>query len=328
MRQRVLVLGANGFIGRRLVAELRVTGWAEPIAGVRRRAPAPHTDVEFRIVDATSGPAVAKALVGVDAVVNCVAGDEISISEGARALFAAAARAASTPRVVHLSSMSVYGDATGLIDEAAPLRGNLGWYSAAKVAAEKAATAYSRTVILRPGCVYGPASPEWSARIGRLLTAGRLGDLGAAGNGHCNLVYIDDVVTAIIRCLSLVETAARTFNIFNLCGPDPPTWNEFLIRYGRALGAAPLRRISARSLQIETALLGPALKLLELACAAATLGHAKLPPRLPRSVLRLMRQEIRLDVRRATDTLGLAWKNLDAGLEETARWYHHEGLSA
>jgi nucleoside-diphosphate-sugar epimerase len=318
-----LVLGASGFIGRHLVNALRTADWAEPIAGVRRRiASAPWPDVQTQVVDATSEPAVAAALADVDAVVNCVAGDSISISEGARALFAAAAHAAKKPRVVHLSTMSVYGDATGLVDESAPLRGNLGWYSVAKVAAERAATAYPEAVILRPGCVYGPTSPQWSARIGRLLLSGRLGDLGADGRGYCNLVHVDDVVTAIIRSLRLTQAAERTFN---LSTPDPPTWNEFLVRYGEALGA-PLRRISHGRLMLETKLVGPALKILELARISS--GFKNLPPALPRSVLRLMRQEIRLDVRRAASVLGLTWKSLDEGLEETARWYHREGHAA
>ncbi|WZB74124.1 NAD-dependent epimerase/dehydratase family protein [Achromobacter insuavis] len=36
MKQRILVLGANGYVGRRVVAALAASDWAEPVAGVRR----------------------------------------------------------------------------------------------------------------------------------------------------------------------------------------------------------------------------------------------------------------------------------------------------
>ena len=116
-----------------------------------------------------------------------------------KALFEAAERMTPAPRIIHLSTMSVYGSPTGLVDETAPLRGDLGPYSAAKVAAEATAAAYPHAVMLRPGCVFGPGSEQWSIRIARLLLERRLGDLGAAGDGFCNLVHVGDVVMAILR---------------------------------------------------------------------------------------------------------------------------------
>jgi 2-alkyl-3-oxoalkanoate reductase len=300
MQQRVLVLGADNFIGRRVVVQLGSTDWAKPIAGV-----------------AAAGEA---ALDGVDAVINCFTGKASEISEGARTLFGAAARSAGKPRVVHLSSMSVYGDVSGLVDETAPLRTELGAYAEAKVAAEGFAAGYANSVILRPGCEYGPECPQWSVRIADWLTARRLGDLGAAGDGYCNLLHVDDLVAAILSCLKLPPLAAA---VFNLSAPNPPTWNEYLIRYGRALKAVPIRKISQRRLKIETRLLAPPLKVLEIALGAAGLG-AHVPPALPPSLLRLMRQEIKLDVTRAEQVLGLRWTPLQAGLEKTAEWYLHE----
>ncbi len=300
------------------MVRLRAIDWAKPIAGVRARSRAGLEGVEHRIVDAIDEASIAQALAGVDAVVNCVAGDAATISESGRVLFAAAARGATPPRIVHLSTMSVYGDAVGLVDESAALRGNLGAYSAAKVAAERCAAGYPRAAILRPGCVYGPGSPQWSARIGQWLLARRLGDLGADGDGYCNLVHIDDVVTAILRCLE--QPALGSAAIYNLSTPSPPTWNEYLIRYGRALGAVPIRRVSHRRLMVEGKLLAPVLKIGELALRASKIRSLHLPPPIPPSLLRLMRQEIKLDVRRAEQELGLHWQGLDRGIEDAARW--------
>jgi len=305
MQQRVLVLGADNFIGRRVVVQLDATDWARPSPG-----------------DAAAGEAALdRALDGIDAVVNCFIGKAAEISEGARALFAAAARSAGKPRVVHLSSMSVYGDVRGLIDETAPLRTELGAYAGAKVAAEGFAAGYANSVILRPGCEYGPECPQWSVRIADWLNARRLGDLGAQGDGYCNLLHVDDLVAAILACLKQPQLAAA---VFNLSAPNPPTWNEYLIRYGRALRAVPIRRISQRRLKIETRLLAPPLKMLELALGAATLGAHRVPPAMPPSLLRLMRQEIKLDATRAERALGLRWTPLQSGLDRTAEWYLHE----
>jgi 2-alkyl-3-oxoalkanoate reductase len=317
MPRRILVLGANGFIGRKLLTALRAADWVSPIAGVRSAPGNPQPGVEYRTVDATDEIALARALTGVDAVVNCVAGKAAAISQSARALFSASSGAATAPLVVHLSTMSVYGNATGLIGESAPLNDELGPYAGAKIEAERAAQGYPRCVILRPGCVYGPDSPQWSGRIADFLMARRLGDLGANGDGFCNLVHVDDVVGAIIQSLRL-ETGSATFN---LSTPAPPTWNDYLIRFGRALKAVPVKRISQRRLKLETKLLAPPLKILELGLKAAKLGRIHVPPPLPSSLARLMRQEIKLDVRHAEQLLGMRWKTLDSGMEETARWY-------
>ncbi len=75
--------------------------------------------------------------------------------------------------------MAVYGGVTGAVSESAPLLGQTP-YAQAKVAAEAAAARYPRSVIFRPGIVYGPGSRQWTERIARWLRARRVGDLGTA----------------------------------------------------------------------------------------------------------------------------------------------------
>jgi nucleoside-diphosphate-sugar epimerase len=316
MKQPILILGAGGFIGAAVLQGLAATDWALPIAGIRR--PVAGVTGEQRVVDAIDVESIAVALQGVTAVVNCVAGDAHTIESGARALIDAAARMTPAPRVIHLSTMSVYGSAEGLLDESAPLRADLGAYGAAKIAAESVIASYPRAVILRPGCVFGPRSEQWSTRIANLLRAHRLGDLGAAGDGWCNLVDVADVVLAIARAL---ESPATDGRVFNLAVAATPTWNEFLTRYAIALQAVPVRRISTRRMRLETKLLAPPLKIAEIVLRKAKVGAHLLPPPIPPSLLRLMSQEIRLDSRAAEAALGIAWKELDASFSETARWF-------
>jgi nucleoside-diphosphate-sugar epimerase len=316
MKQPILILGAGGFIGAAVLQGLAATDWALPIAGIRR--PVAGVTGEQRVVDAIDVESIAVALQGVTAVVNCVAGDAHTIESGARALIDAAARMTPAPRVIHLSTMSVYGSAEGLLDESAPLRADLGAYGAAKIAAESVIASYPRAVILRPGCVFGPRSEQWSTRIANLLRAHRLGDLGAAGDGWCNLVDVADVVLAIVRAL---ESPATDGRVFNLAVAATPSWNEFLTRYAIALQAVPVRRISTRRMRLETKLLAPPLKIAEIVSRKAKVGAHLLPPPIPPSLLRLMSQEIRLDSRAAQTALGIAWKELDASFSETARWF-------
>jgi 2-alkyl-3-oxoalkanoate reductase len=315
MKQRILVLGANGFIGRRVLAALRETSWAEPVAGVRRLAPSALRAQQQLQVDATRAESIAASLQGIAAVVNCAAVTPDLIVPAAAAMVDAVTASREPIRIVHLSSMAVYGSATGDVDETAPLRGDNGDYAAAKVAAEAVVTRYPRSVIFRPGCVYGPSSPQWSERFAQFLRAHRLGDLGPAGDGYCNLVHVDDVAAAIVRALQDPQTDGR---IYNLSIPNPPTWNEYLVRYARALRAVPVRRISGRRLKLETKILAPPLKIAEIIARKVGVSPTRLPPPIPPSLQSLMSQDIRLSTARAEQELAMQWTDLDNGLMQTA----------
>jgi nucleoside-diphosphate-sugar epimerase len=318
--KRVLVLGAAGFVGRRLIESLAETGWAQPIAGLHRAHPGFGPGVATTRVDATDPAALAGALAGADFVVNCVAGDAHTIAAGAERLFEGAARRDAIERIVHLSSMAVYGSATGRVHEAAALSGDLGWYAEAKVRAEESARAYTRAggrvVILRPGCIYGPGSEAWTGRIGRWLRAGRLGDLGAGGDGTCNLVLIDDVVAAVIAALQEPAAEGEAINLATPAG----TWNRYFVRFARAIGSTPVRRISGRRLRVETKVLAPVLKIAEIGARRLGVDPRRLPEPIPPSLARLWQQEIELDTTKADVLLRLAWTPLDRGLDLAARW--------
>jgi uncharacterized protein YbjT (DUF2867 family) len=111
---KVLVLGGCGYVGRRLCEALANSGWAKPVSASRRCGPGAGN---LRL-DATDTVSLVRALHGIDAVVNCVAGDRRSIANGAMAL-AHACAAVGCPRIVHVSSMAVYGRQEGTLQEQA-----------------------------------------------------------------------------------------------------------------------------------------------------------------------------------------------------------------
>ena len=172
--------------------------------------------------------------------------------------------------------------------------------------------------ILRPGIVYGPGGQQWIGRIGRLLRAGRLGDLGAPGDGFCNLIYADDVGTAAIAALTKPAAAGEAFN---LAEPDPPTWNDFIVDLGCAIAVPHVRRIPRRRLRIEAKLLAPPLQVGKILAGRLGLRPGTLPDPIPPSLLHAFQHRIRLDHRKADALLGFPRTPRMAALAASADWF-------
>jgi nucleoside-diphosphate-sugar epimerase len=291
-RKPVLVLGASGYIGSRVVAALSGSAIYRPVAASRRSG---------LMVDATNPDSVRAALRDVDAVVNCIAGNDKTMLR-TTAVLCDAARAGPPRRIVHLSSMAVYGAATGTVREdhtpVLPVSG----YGQAKIECERIVQKYVHdggdAVILRPTCVFGPGSTQWTTRLARLLLARRIGDLGSAGDGGCNLAFIDDLVAVITATLGAQDIAGR---VFNVSSPVTMTWNQFLIAFAKALGATPVRRIPPRMLRIETKLLAPVRRI------ASKAIRSPMTEAITPSLVALWEQDIRVDGSAAEAGLGVRW---------------------
>lgn len=322
---KILVLGGSGHIGRRLLEHLAATPGLKPISATRGRKPVPPGVATLQL-DTRDESALLRALGDIDCVVNCVAGDAASIADGAIALVRAM-HAAGCPRLVHLSTMSVYGRQEGTLDENAPFDPGLGWYAGAKCAAEETVGHYiqhgGHAAILRPGCVYGPDSQLWVGRIARLLQAGRLGDLGAQGDGWSNLVHVDDVCRAILAAIRLApQTDIQTGKpaAFNLAAPDSPRWNSYFRDLAIAIGATPLKRIPLRRIRADASIAGPVIKITEKLAERLGIDHSRLPDPIPPSLLRFFAQQIRLDSRKAEAELGMVWTPYGTGLDDSVRF--------
>jgi nucleoside-diphosphate-sugar epimerase len=243
--RRVLVTGASGFIGGRMAERLAVECGAQVRIVVRsamRAAALSRFPFEVAIADVRDRDAVLRAVDGCDVVIHCALGTSGSLRDrravdvdGTRNVLDAAVRA-SVSSFVHTSTVSVYENpGSGVLDEHAPPTKSRDPYAVGKREGERLALEYSSRLpvtVIQPTTVYGPrAGVHGSAILSELLSA-RI-PLPAHGEGICNAVYIDDLVTAML--LAATSERARGERLL-VSGPEYPTWREFYGAFERMIG--------------------------------------------------------------------------------------------
>jgi nucleoside-diphosphate-sugar epimerase len=245
VRPAVLVTGAAGFIGSWVTEALHAEGFQDIRAGVRsvaansRLSRLPVNVVRCDIMDHES---LSTAMRGTAVVINCVrdhANNGVMV-EGTRRLLACA-KANGANRIIQMSSVAVYGNASGIITEdTQPVRPTNRYATEKRITEElcRAAAGFDLTIaVVRPSLVYGPFGEEWSGRFIRGIVSGQLKQLGEAGEGQANLIYARDLgqFAAYLAAAELPH-----YTIFNANGPEIPTFNEYFERLSRALGLGPL----------------------------------------------------------------------------------------
>jgi nucleoside-diphosphate-sugar epimerase len=184
-------------------------------------------------------------------------GDRDVTVEGTRRLLDAAVREG-VQRVIHLSTVDVYGDQEGALDESSPLQETGRPYGDSKIAAEDVCRSFvgrgPHVTIVRPSIVYGPFSQLWTIEFATRLPKRPWPLPPEYCNGTCNLVYVDDLVGGILRAL---EGSHPSGEAFNVNGPELPTWNAYFHALNDALGLPPLVAQGAATSRTLTALIQP-----------------------------------------------------------------------
>jgi nucleoside-diphosphate-sugar epimerase len=255
--KRVLVTGATGLIGGRLIERLILEQGAEVVALVHQfRNASRLARFPLRLVagDVTEVAVVKKAAEGCDAIVHCAVtfagtaeANRMVTVEGARNV-CEAAKSVGVRRVVHFSTFSVYGDtAPGPLTEEAARRPGKDAYGGSKLEAEQLVQQYQQrglpATILQPTIVYGPWS-FWSSHTARQLLAGEMA-LPENGAGLCNAVYVDDVVEAVLLSLRRESPALGPFLI---SAAKPVTWRSYYLAHAVALPGAAVAGMTTKEL--------------------------------------------------------------------------------
>jgi nucleoside-diphosphate-sugar epimerase len=237
---RVAVVGANGFVGSRLVEHWHLEERADVVPVVRRPEAAAGVlrfGLDCRVANALDERELTRAFAGCDAVVHAGAGPRPFVTQSPACVVRAAALAGAD-NVIYLSSMAVHGwNPRPGTDEATPLpRRQPVPYNRWKAHGERALRSAcretgTRFVILRPGIVYGPRS-QWIAGFARAVIEGSA-SVVAGGRGICNAIYVDNLVHAVDLALEREEAADETFLVAD---DDAVTWRMLYEPVCEALG--------------------------------------------------------------------------------------------
>lgn len=244
--ERVLVTGAGGFVGGRLVDLLLREGVATA-ALVRTGLESPRLQAlgcaTYR-GDVTLPETLPAAVRGCTALVHCaVGGADLEESRrvnvaGTVSLLRAFAEAGGR-RVVHVSSVAVHGTQglPDLVTEDEPVVKEGSPYEMSKAEGEVAALQVGgelglEVVVIRPTLIYGPGSRQWTLGLLERVRydSVRLID---GGLGTANLIYIDDLC-GLLRG-ALVANADAVGAAYFASGPDLVTWRDLLGAYARML---------------------------------------------------------------------------------------------
>lgn len=242
--QRVVLTGASGFIGRRLLAVLGGAG-VPVVALTRDRHGATRLramGAEPAICDLARGQIPAAALAGTDVLIHLAydmrapGADNLLAGAG---LFAAA-EDAQVGRIVHVSSVVVYDDwPAGSLAEDSPWGGSGGsGYRQAKIGLERRLAEGSvPSIILQPTIVYGPGSALWTD--GPILALKQGGVVLPDPPGIAPLVHVDDVVQALIRAALLPNPGGG--QKFLISGADQVDWATYHRGLARVIGTGEVR---------------------------------------------------------------------------------------
>jgi nucleoside-diphosphate-sugar epimerase len=221
----VAISGGAGFLGLHLSRRLVADGHS-----VRSLDLAPLDDaaleghVEELRGDVRVGSDARRLVAGADVLVHAAAALPIQESraairsvnvEGAAVTFAAAAEAG-VRRVVLVSSTAVYGvPERHPIHEDDPLVG-VGHYGESKIAAERLCEAFGRrgleTVIVRPKTFVGPERLGVFEILFDWIREGRRIPILGDGRNRYQLLAVEDLVEAMVRCLD-AHVAGAALNV-------------------------------------------------------------------------------------------------------------------
>ena len=333
-RKTALVTGATGLVGSHIAERLLADGWS--VRALVRPHPRSFAslipEVEPVSGDVLDGASFTAAARGCDAVFHTAAAIIVRGGweryrtlnvDGTLNAIAAAEHAGA--RLLHLSSVAVYGPDTryrtdgGKTDESTPLRPlpTRAWYARSKRESEQLvleAHASGRiwATAVRPDVIYGPRDRQFVPRVARIL---RLGTVPIVDGGRSTLaiVHAANVADGAVRALMYEGAGGHAFNLAN-------DYDVTVHRFVELAGQGLSRRV--RVVRIPTGVAKAGFRVVRSTLKVLTAGRIS----VSRAALAMITENNPFTSDRARRELG--WSPVvhpDEGIPEAFRWWltHH-----
>ena len=238
----VLVTGGTGFLGSHLVDRLvsdgkKVRVLARPTSSIANiREHIENGNVEILRGDLRDVESIKQACRGVKEIYNTAGAvdfslpEEIFYSVNVHALraFVNTAVEARVERFIHVSSIGFYGWNQGPINEESKHQ-PLNVYETTKLLGEQVVfEAYEKkglpVTVIEPSAIYGPRARVGIPQMIKWVKKGWM-PLIDGGNHRLNMVYVSDVVDALILASGKREAIGESFVIGN---EDSPSYREII----------------------------------------------------------------------------------------------------
>lgn len=229
---KIGLTGASGFVGQALIRVLRDAG--HEVKALQNRVPiSQHVGVDIIKGGLSEDAALASLVQGCDTVIHCAAlvaarsNDQFfDINTKATSKLVEASRDAGVKRFLLVSSL-------------AAREPNLSAYAKSKYEAEQVLRAHAgemRWDALRPTAVYGPGDVQMLT-VFKMIKAG-FALMPAGADARVSLVYIDDLVAAIMCWLKADEA---TNQIYEISGPEQggQSWVSVLNKIAQHMHLSP-----------------------------------------------------------------------------------------
>jgi NADH dehydrogenase len=229
--KKILILGGTGFVGTHLCEKLTQLPCRITVA-TRRRETARHLQmlpmldiVETNVLNSAS---LATLMDGHDAVVNLIAilhGDEASFEKTHVQLpleLTRACQSVGQRRLIHVSSLGASLDAPSM-------------YQRSKARGEAVLQSAGLDLsMIRPSVVFGAGDKFLNvfAKLQKVFPVIPL----AGSQARFQPVWVEDLASAIVRCLEGEYAQASIGKIYEACGPDIFTLKELVQKAGQYSG--------------------------------------------------------------------------------------------
>ena len=317
---KIVVTGANGFLGRTILSQLQASGIS--VRATDLGAAGTASNIVYRKADITRAEELIPVLENATTVIHVAGLAHIfspdansvekfrQINEIGTANVAAAAAAAGVGHLILISSVSVYGPYTqGMYDENSPCN-PVGPYALSKYNAELRAIEVAQAsgmalTILRLATLYGEGDPGNVGRLMRTMDRGYFLWIGD-GSNRKSLLYKGD---AALACMAVAERPASGIITYNVSAPAC-TMREIVDGIADALDKHPFpgRVPSSLALLLSRYL-------------------SRIPNRrmagLHQTVKKWLAEDV-YDTRRFEEAYGFqTTTSLEAGLKREVNWYRH-----